>query len=241
MGFSLLSSFGNFYPWPILLPPCVPLLHQHSLAEMVMLCILTLTHLSPHSAVSIQQAEIWHGESRQCQQLCNGRHVGHSSGQAVGWGGAVWASLGIGGWCAGTFSSSPTFTPLLAWRKPSGCCQSWMKAREFVTLLLFECVCHPPTSSHVHGTKCQDLLLTIFALVRLLKLFFCVIFLLLRGLASSLTCLLKNNLFFFLHWTNRLSPSFFNLHLLRPINNSRTKTHPFTQTPSANSSSPSFW
>lgn len=89
MGFSLLSSFGNFYPWPILLPPCVPLLHQHSLSEMVMLCILTLTHLSPHSAVSIQQAEIWHGESRQCQQLCNGRHVGHSSGQAVGWGGGV--------------------------------------------------------------------------------------------------------------------------------------------------------
>lgn len=77
-------SLGYSYPWPILHSPCAPLLHD---TQTVFHGSPTHTHIyPPPSVVSTQQAEAWHHESHQSQQLCNGRHVGHSSGQAVRWG-----------------------------------------------------------------------------------------------------------------------------------------------------------
>jgi len=48
--------------------------------------------LFPSSRQKHGNMETWHRESRQCQQLCNGRHAGHSFNQPVGGGGAsiVW-------------------------------------------------------------------------------------------------------------------------------------------------------
>lgn len=104
-----LWSLGYSYPWPILHSPRAPLLHRHTNALSDMLTTRTHAHTYAPSVVSIQQAETWHRESRQRQQLCNGLHVGRSFGQAVGGGGV---SI-VRGWrvVCGHLSSVSVFCP----------------------------------------------------------------------------------------------------------------------------------
>lgn len=99
-------------PWILLslthftLPLCPASTQTHK--KMVYLTLLhTHTHTYAPSAVSIEQAQTWHRESHRCQQLCNGRYVGHSFGQAVGGGGVsivrVWRVV-CGHLCSVSFS-----------------------------------------------------------------------------------------------------------------------------------------
>lgn len=80
-----LWSLGYSYHWPILHSPCAPLLHD---TQTVFHGSPTHTHIYPPPPSCLHPAA-WHHESHQSQQLCNGRHVGHLSGQAVRWGGSV--------------------------------------------------------------------------------------------------------------------------------------------------------
>lgn len=107
----------------------------------------------PLSVVSTQQAEAWHHESHQSQQLCNGRHVGHSSGQAVRWG-AVWASLGVEGCHLPSVSFFFTLPISCLCMKEAICLLPVIYGCERVCdTLHFELVCHPPTSFLTHKMK----------------------------------------------------------------------------------------
>lgn len=125
----------------------------------------TLTARTPPSVVSIQQAETWHCESRRCRQLCNGRYVGHSFGQAVGGGG-----VGIiKGWrvVCGHLSSVSFFypSPLVALHEGSHLSTaSHLRLQESLWhIFYFELVRHPPTSSPTCRIKpCWAPLLTVF-------------------------------------------------------------------------------
>lgn len=114
-----MQSLGCSYPWPIYCL-CVPILHlplsfSHTDTRTHTVCCL------------IQQAERWHHESHQCQQLCRERYVGCCCCQAVGggWGkveGVSWTRLQVGVW-------APLLCPFLlpirsrdsAWERETVC------------------------------------------------------------------------------------------------------------------------